>query len=264
MPDAGLRSLTVAARPVRPELNGLALRTPAFPLPSLSTEKALACHHVEMGEKSLFPASRRGTMQFPVSRPVTLAQLYQRAHPAGRWPRAQGDGFSCRCPAHADRLSFLSVSLDRQGAILFHCSDNCDYAAIAAAFGYEAGELEGSADQAAACVGADAGTDGPAADRVDPDRLIAECLNAERLNTGGPPAVPPAGGGERSERRERSEGSPVPFLPLIRFFRPFPARRPPDQRPGDTPRGKASWRTRTRMRRGTRTSRRTTRATRPG
>ena len=55
--------------------------------------------------------------------------------------RKSGDGFSCRCPAHADRSNSLSIHERDDGTILIHCFAGCSVHEIVAAVGMELADL---------------------------------------------------------------------------------------------------------------------------
>jgi len=58
----------------------------------------------------------------------------------GSDPKAAGNGFTCRCPAHEDQNASLSIGTGRDG-LLLKCHAGCTFEAIAAALGVKTTEL---------------------------------------------------------------------------------------------------------------------------
>jgi hypothetical protein len=74
------------------------------------------------------PARRQGD---PVDRVLDAL----RAH--GCDPKRNGDGWSAKCPAHADKLPSLSVGEGQDGRALVRCHAGCEFAAISRALGLD-------------------------------------------------------------------------------------------------------------------------------
>jgi hypothetical protein len=45
----------------------------------------------------------------------------------GKPPEKNGDGFTCRCPAHGDKRNSLSIKDDGHGGVIVHCFTGCDH-----------------------------------------------------------------------------------------------------------------------------------------
>jgi 5S rRNA maturation endonuclease (ribonuclease M5) len=72
---------------------------------------------------------------------MTIADLkILLAAKTGNEPKASGEGFICRCPAHDDQTASLSFRDDRDG-LLLHCHAGCTFEAITAALGIKPAEL---------------------------------------------------------------------------------------------------------------------------
>ena len=55
--------------------------------------------------------------------------------------KANGTGFTARCPAHEDRHNSLSITEGDDGRALLHCFAGCNFAAVVAAMGLQPGDL---------------------------------------------------------------------------------------------------------------------------
>lgn len=55
--------------------------------------------------------------------------------------RRSGDGWSARCPAHADRSPSLTVAVGADGRVLLKCQAGCDTEAVVSALGLTMGDL---------------------------------------------------------------------------------------------------------------------------
>lgn len=57
--------------------------------------------------------------------------------------RASGSGYSARCPAHADRISSLSVSVGETAGVVLHCHAGCSVQDVLTAMGASMADLAG-------------------------------------------------------------------------------------------------------------------------